>query len=846
MSFGRKLNDEKYCGIARRCLPVILLSLTICLFVGCTCGKSLEQEDDDDHSLLEYYPNDVDINDDANDDNDDDSSDDDSDDDVDDDVDDDINDDGDDDVDDDVNDDVDDDINDDVDDDSDDDTASPDDDLDDDDTWRDIDANECCLTGDPCAFADNGRCECPLFSWDRNDCGECNEDFGLLPRYPPEPPVVINGASIYEYSQGIYYKGLGIAAGDDGTRYIAAPVGQNVYIYSFHRDRGWARERIDRYASIPALAMDSEGALHVAYYAESINETGHGLKYATNKSGRWESEALYPSDYVDHVSIAVDASGHVHICWYDYYNTVYPGALVYANNVSGQWSLEILDATRVYDADIAVSPDGVVHIVYNDGGCDCYYVTNEGGTWSYERQNETRSSNFSAITLDQNGDVHIVHSACLYSYLWQRTFCALSYRHRVNDAWTQEDIPLIEYLTKGSLDLRIDHDGFAHIVHKGYTMEYDEYPAYITNETGQWVEKRFECYPYAGGNNSLSLDRDGAVHWVSDASPGKYILYQTNENGYWESSVIELMRMSSGIGLQMMVDPENHVNLVSWDSLLEAYYRYIFEVDHWERREKIPIPLIHHSSDITIDEEGFFHIAREISDELKYATNRSGEWTDEVIGGECIHPFIETSPTGDIYISCGTDIYHKDNLGAPWDMESLDSLNSNRAPLTIDSFGFAHVLYQRHNGELDDIVYAFQNGDRSWNFEELGYTGDAYTISLDSLGQTHVLFYCDNRSKLVYGVFSAGTWEFSTIVDDENIAGVMSLDENDYPHILFKNNGAVYYATNIHGQWNTVMCEHCSYSVTSMSISQDGTIRNLGVRSNEHVYTVFPIGWTGE
>lgn len=117
--------------------------------------------------------------------------------------------------------------------------------------------------------------------------------------------------------------------------------------------------------------------MHISYY----DATNGDLKYATNASGAWATQAV---DSVGNVglstSIALDASGHAHISYTDATNHT----LKYATNSSGAWMTYTIDSS-VYVAgllsslggytSIAIDSTGKVHVSYR-GDTHLRYATN--------------------------------------------------------------------------------------------------------------------------------------------------------------------------------------------------------------------------------------------------------------------------------------------------------------------------------------------------------------------------------------------------------------------------------------------------------------------------------------
>ena len=264
-------------------------------------------------------------------------------------------------------------------DDSADDVFTDDDDTSYEDHLPKVDANQCCLDSDPCAMANNGLCECPFLAWDRADCENvCSR--GLIPYYPDDPGITINGVFYQRILAPAPYGPTFAALGPDGSRYFIMTPGDMLYLYKFTTATGWTRETIAYFATNARAAMDSAGHFHVAYQGSGTASQGTGIRYATNISGNWEIEVVNSDPMLSNPAIAVDASGFVHIAYVDNSS----GIVLYATNASGTWSFKALGYGE--SPSIATDPDGYVHItmVYLLTPVMPYlaYITNSGGFWS--------------------------------------------------------------------------------------------------------------------------------------------------------------------------------------------------------------------------------------------------------------------------------------------------------------------------------------------------------------------------------------------------------------------------------------------------------------------------------
>ena len=124
----------------------------------------------------------------------------------------------------------------------------------------------------------------------------------------------------------------------------------------------WTREIADPIDSdYPAMVLDANGNIHVAYY----DVDAQNLRYARKAAGQWTATTVLMSAENDgsYPSLALDANGDVHV---SYFNTT-SGELMYARLASGVWTIETLadaaDGTSGYSS-IALDGRGMPHVAY--------------------------------------------------------------------------------------------------------------------------------------------------------------------------------------------------------------------------------------------------------------------------------------------------------------------------------------------------------------------------------------------------------------------------------------------------------------------------------------------------
>jgi hypothetical protein len=151
------------------------------------------------------------------------------------------------------------------------------------------------------------------------------------------------------------------------------------------------KEEVGQYSSYMgniSMAIDAGDKVHISYYRPDFDTAYYrpegDLKYATNVSGVWTSETV--DTYGDagmYSAIATDSSGNVHIAYYaskwnaSYYRN--EGSLNYVSNASGEWISEVVDNQEnagQYPS-LIIDDVGYVHISYYEQTDGCLkYITN--------------------------------------------------------------------------------------------------------------------------------------------------------------------------------------------------------------------------------------------------------------------------------------------------------------------------------------------------------------------------------------------------------------------------------------------------------------------------------------
>jgi hypothetical protein len=181
----------------------------------------------------------------------------------------------------------------------------------------------------------------------------------------------------------------------------------------------WMRETLEveteASANSPALFIDEDDTLHVAY--APLNASATGMTYAQLRpGGTWAFERL---DGIENrasgISIAA-RGGVVHAVFHDA-SMRGLGSVRYARReLDGSWSITVLDpdvgmldATSEAQTGIDLSADGMVHVTYSNRG-ELRYARLEAGTWSTTIVDTHPSGAIDSSLVVEPGRVHVTYS----------------------------------------------------------------------------------------------------------------------------------------------------------------------------------------------------------------------------------------------------------------------------------------------------------------------------------------------------------------------------------------------------------------------------------------------------
>jgi hypothetical protein len=543
------------------------------------------------------------------------------------------------------------------------------------------------------------------------------------------------------------------------------------------------------------IAVDSNGVVHFAYI-DNVG-SGLGLKHATKASGagNWSIETVDPEvmSNLESVSIGIDSNNKVHIAYFAGQSST---SLSYANNVSGTWNLESLAEIESYDGlkdfDLALDSQNKIHVCYRthipaESEYVLYCMQNSPGGWVSEmvdNGNTGAPENTSAghslqLLIDENDALHLayylqvgsenkyIRYATNASSTWQFATRALNrlsvdnfvpnlvlgsevsifyqpedfspffnegeiFRARWDGtSWTQDIFAKSAFpVVRNPSSLYVDANNVSHIAYVAGD-EVTTYLYYANNEGGVWKSERvgtaLTSRTYDESTPAIVVDSAGAVHIIyAGVSPNSNSTYEmTNASGVWQQYLLSGSYQSTKYAAALDASGHIHVAYLTLGSLSGG---------------------------------------TGVGWHLRYATNASGSWQEEIAYQIVDEP---------AYLS-------------PWYDEADLAID-----MQVDPSGEIEVAFLREQGSLDleDMLYLARKSNGSWfvtpmlkkrSLEPLIDTNKPYvdwrlpSVKLDDEGFVHLSYFAYEcpfahnydlcmPSGLWYSTNKGGRWSHRTL-----------------------------------------------------------------------------------
>lgn len=255
--------------------------------------------------------------------------------------------------------------------------------------------------------------------------------------------------------------------------------------------------------------------------------------------------------------------------------------------------------------------------------------------------------------------------------------------------------------------------------------------------------------------------------------------------------------------------------------------------------------------------DGTYVATNQLVDDLKYATNVSGDWAIEVIDSHA-------DSRGDVAIAIGPgdSIHISYTRGYPyglkyattsfgsWTTEDIDTsvYAGDYSSIATDSFGKVHISYG-----LGELRYT-TNTSGVWQSEIVDDSGTTVgyfnSIAIDSSDKMHISYYGQDNGDLKYATNASGLWVVDT-VDSFGTVGwgtSIAVDSSNMVHISYSDptNGDLKYATNASGLWKTQVVDSVGDVGRGSSVALDSSghvhISYVDATNHDLRYTTYAYG----
>lgn len=340
----------------------------------------------------------------------------------------------------------------------------------------------------------------------------------------------------------------------------------------------WTVTGIDNSADVgrfASMAADADKKLHISYLDAAGN-----LRYASNKSGSWNSGAVNHANLTTGkvvqagTALALDALGNPQINYY--YNSSKSERGMRNIVLSGSAWADPSPLNGAFDpapgqSSAIFHKGGVSHLVFvknaNPDTASFFYAQSTNADYSSWTTPPTQidSANFSgtnsSIVVDSAGHVHVVG--------YNSTATDLFYYTNAGGSWVKTALATSPGVAGKGCTLAIDANNKLHL-------------AYLeTSASGYEIKYRYKTYGEdwgtadpvadagaAGGFPSIKTDSLGKVHisyYYSDGAGTGSLRYATNQSGAWTNEAVDAASSAD-------VGQYSSIALDSFDNIAIAYY----------------------------------------------------------------------------------------------------------------------------------------------------------------------------------------------------------------------------------------------------------------------------------
>jgi hypothetical protein len=293
------------------------------------------------------------------------------------------------------------------------------------------------------------------------------------------------------------------------------------------------------------------------------------------------------------------------------------------------------------------------------------------------------------------------------------------------------------------------------------------------------------------------------------------VVYLYTNNSEWHTETMSLYNTSLGSGYKTAIDMDsvNNPHMCYYDQLDGNLYYALWNGSQWFMARIADFKGTKNNFGqhcaMIIDNKHNPHIFFYDQNNplgLIYATTDENfiNWSISAIdtgSGVGLEPSVTIDHNNKILISY-FDHYHNDHslryayFGKQgiWIFHTIDSEGDvgHESSITVDKNNNPYISYFDKTNE--NLKYAYSDGNNWSNYtiDSEGNVGSQSTIQIDSNNNPHIVYLNKtNQNTIKYAYKDGPEWKYITISNGTN--PLLSLDEEDTPHIVFELNGDIKY-----------------------------------------------------
>jgi hypothetical protein len=391
----------------------------------------------------------------------------------------------------------------------------------------------------------------------------------------------------------------------------------------------------------PILVSDSTGVLH-AFWSSDLSEDPYlprAIYYARYVGGEWTQplDILISPNGLDVYALrsVIDRAGRIHLFWStpaerSPFGPIYHSSAPVAEaGVMHSWQTPVIVAYDTYQSDVALDPEGRLHLVYGGigaGGICHIFSEDNGDSWTEEsckltvayrdQEHDTRPR----LAIDSQGTLHVVWMLDDYSPASSLAYFGrgIYYARSIDNGRSWSDILVIDEVDgRGDLTRRlqpewpgivVDLEDRVHIVWVS-SRDMARYHQWSGNGGVTWSVPQVAIrVPYYNGWMGLAVDGANVLHFLT-AGLGGVTYSRWPVNGAWAPPVhfdgddgAHYVDLAVVLGNEVHAVWQNHgLNVVADTTLVyEGRIAHAFMLTDGQRQLAQPIPTVQQPAQLAI------------------------------------------------------------------------------------------------------------------------------------------------------------------------------------------------------------------------------------------------------